>query len=98
MPRGASGSWSASAVVSTVRAFHTSPTMARRRSAAVASRASEGQHLVGVDGPLGEFVDGGTWRLLDQMLLGEAAGVQAGAATGDVATVAGEGLEHPVEG
>ena len=58
----------------------------------------EDEDLVGLDGPGGELVHAGAGRLVDQVFLGESAGVEAGAAAGEVAAVAVDGLEHLVEG
>ena len=48
----------------------------------------EDDDLVGLDDPGGELVHAGAGRLVDQVFLGESAGVEAGAAAGEVAAVA----------
>jgi hypothetical protein len=57
----------------------------------------EGEDLVGFDGPGGELVHARARSFLDEVLLGEPAGVDTGAAAGDVATVPGDSLQHPVQ-
>lgn len=51
------------------------------------SARSEGEDLIGLDGPSGELVDGGSGCLVDEVFLGETACVEAGPAAGDVAAV-----------
>jgi len=48
----------------------------------------EDEDLVGLDDPGGELVHAGAGRLVDHVFLGESAGVEAGAAAGEVAAVA----------
>src|SRR6266508_939535 len=58
---------------------------------------SEGDDLVGPQRPVGQFVEGEAAGSFGEHVLGDAAGVHAGAAAADVGAVAGAGADHPVE-
>jgi hypothetical protein len=62
-----------------------------------ASRGSEHQDLVCLDGPGCQFVHGGTGCLVDEVFRAQSASVQACAAAGKLAALACECLQHSIE-